>query len=318
MGIFDRISRVVKPVFGGVSKGIKKVIEAPKEVVETVKEVAKEAVKEVAETGKKIYSELPGPLQDLVKEAYEQGNQALADAVERFIDELPAELRGPAASLLSQYWGMIIGDIKINDKLIWFDSIDRELARFAKDIYKDSQQKQLGAYTLDEEISLPSKYGVYVDSKNKIVINALRGTKPTDIKDLLSDIAIATGKEQNDPQFKTMFKKWQEVIDKYPLNEYKHRMVGHSLGGGFIYHIAMTQPNYPNDRITAFSPGVGASSKYRDFLKECKNGSPRCSNLHTYKYEGDPVAFLAGLGRVNITKAKSANPIQNHTMDNYT
>lgn len=317
MGIFDRVSRIVKPVFGGASKAVKKIIEAPKEAAETVKEVAKTAVEAVKETGKKIYEGLPGPIQDILKEAYEQGNQALTDTIERFIDELPQELRGPAASLLSQYWGMLWGDIKVNDKLIYFDSLDRELATYAKDIYKGTQRKQIGTYILDEDISLPSKYGVWVDPNNKIVINALRGTVPTDIKDLVSDLAIAAGKEQNDPQFKAMFKKWQEVVDKYPLNEYKHRMTGHSLGGGFCYHIAMTQPNYPNDRITCFSPGVGASNKYRDFLKECKNGSPRCSNLRTYKFEGDPVALLAGLGKVNITKAKSINPVANHTMDNY-
>jgi hypothetical protein len=312
MSIFSSIKKVVRPI-GSVYKGIKKVIEAPAKVAE----IATEATQKAVDVGKKAVDALPdeikGPLNELLNKAKDE----VRNAVDRALDELPPELRGPTAGILSQFWDMAIGNIKINDRLVFFDSIDRELARFASAAYKDSAPTALGTYTLDEEISLNGKYLVYVDSQNKMVISAIRGTKPTDIKDLISDLAIVTGREMSDDQFKAAFDKWKQVVERYPLNEYKHRMTGHSLAGGIVYFLCMTQANFPNDRVCCFAPGVGSSSRYRDFLRDCQDGSARCSNLHTYKFMGDPVCLLAALGRVNITKAKSVNPIANHTMNNF-
>jgi hypothetical protein len=314
MGIFDSIRKVVRPI-GTVYKGIKKVIAIPEEAAKAAAEVTQKAV----EVGKKAVDSLPDEIKEPLNELLSKAKEEVQNGVDRALDELPPELRGPAAGLLSQFWDLAIGNIKINDKLVFFDAIDRELAKFANAAYKDSAPKAIGTYEYDEEISSSGKYLIYIDTKNKIVINAIRGTKATDIKDLISDVAIVTGRETSDPQFKSAFDKWKQVAEKYPLNEYKHRMTGHSLGGGIVYFLCMTQPNFPNDRVCCFAPGVGASGKYRDFLRECQNGSARCGNLHTYKFMGDPVCLLAALGKVNITKAKSLiNPVANHTMSNWT
>lgn len=313
MGFWDlNLGRVPRPSFSTPIQAIKTVASIPGKISEVEHNVAKT----IYDAGDSVVNSLPDVIKEPLKELLSKAESSVREAVDKALSEFPEEIRAPIASLLEQEWDFIIGKLKINDTLTWFDDIDRQLALFANECYKSIKQKRIVGFVRDEELST-EKYDVWVDDVNKIIINAIRGTKVSDIKDLISDLAIIAGKEQEDSQFKESFNKWQQSINKYPMTEWKHRLTGHSLGSAQCYWLAMTQSSFPNDRICCFAPGVGASGQYKDFINKCRNGDPRCANLHTYKFIGDPVALLACLGRVNVTKAKSWNPIANHTMENY-
>jgi uncharacterized protein YoxC len=321
MGLFTNLGRIVRGGAQTVHEDVKivsKVVDTAKETAADVVDKAKDVAEDVVEKGKEVFESLPEPVQDVLKEvadeAIEQGKQFVADAVDEAIGALPPAIQGPVAGLVAQFPDIVLGHV--NDTVKFHDDIDKALAWFASEAYKAPRTQQYSGFVLDDDIST-DKYAVYVDEAAKVVVNAIRGTIPTDVKDLISDIAIVAGKEMYDKQFKAAFAKWDDVLNKYPMPDWKHRMAGHSLGGGITYFLVMTQSRVPNDRVVAFNAGVGSSAKYKNFLEESRNGGPRTSNLHTYKILADPVSILAGLGKLNLTKPQSANPLANHSMSNF-
>lgn len=333
MGFWDDARRVVRSGIGSVPnpvKVVREIIEKPttitdvaKEVIKapnTIVEVATEGAKQAYDLGKQAIDALPDEIKEPLNNLLNTASEEISDAVDQALDELPPQMRGPLASMITQYFSYIMGNLQINDSLKFFDNIDRDLAWIADQAYKPTRQEAVqmydGLYTIDNDIST-DKYVVYVDSVNKRVLNGIRGTVVSDWKDLYSDIMIMSGKEQNDLQFKASYAKWKDVTNKYPMPEWTHRMSGHSLGGAQVYFLTMTQPTYPNDRISVFNAGVGTSSKYRDFLNAEKNNDPRLNNLHTYKILGDPISILSALGKVNATKKQHTNPFDNHSMSNF-
>lgn len=74
----------------------------------------------------------------------------------------------------------------------------------------------------------------YIDDKDKTIVVAIRGTKPTDTDDLYADARIAVGQLEGSDRFKRDLKKLEEVQSQYPPNVYDYYGVGYSLGGAIL------------------------------------------------------------------------------------
>jgi len=105
-------------------------------------------------------------------------------------------------------------------------------------------------YKLDRELS-NIKQKVYTH-KNKVVV-AFQGTKPSRVRDLVSDGMILFGLEGLDTRFKDANKTMDRVNQKY--GNKKIITMGHSLGGTLAEHVGNKA-----DRVITFDKGVGAGT----------------------------------------------------------
>lgn len=102
-------------------------------------------------------------------------------------------------------------------------------------------------YKLDRDLS-NIKQKVYTHN-NKVVV-AYQGTKPSRIRDLVSDGMLALGLEKYDPRFQEASKIMDRVKDKY--GDKKIIAVGHSLGGSLAEYAGKKA-----DRVITLDKGVG-------------------------------------------------------------
>ena len=110
------------------------------------------------------------------------------------------------------------------------DEDDQRAAHMAENVYLPPAEraKSIMGYKLDEEMQ-GKRHAVYYNSAKQHTIMALRGTKPTDAKDLYSDMHIMRGSQRSSLEFRNDRKLYEQVKKKYK----GHRITatGHSLGG---------------------------------------------------------------------------------------
>lgn len=105
---------------------------------------------------------------------------------------------------------------------------------YENDINKQKQIARQFGYDIDNEYS--NKYHlVMVDKKNKDVIISFRGTNPTDIRDIKSDIEIARNRKEKDERFLEALDLFDKVKAEY--SDFKFQSIGHSLGAGLAIYL---------------------------------------------------------------------------------
>lgn len=142
-----------------------------------------------------------------------------------------------------------------------------------------SPQKEVRGYKILQKYSSPDRVVYEHQSGHKII--AFRGTDPGNVRDLTTDILLATGSESLSHRFHNAEKITQELVRKYGKENVS--VTGHSLGGSQAMHVsrkfgvvghaynphttftsALTGINYPNvtlhvnegDPVSAFYPGA--------------------------------------------------------------
>lgn len=136
-----------------------------------------------------------------------------------------------------------------------------EVAREAYEKPADRKREIMG-YTYDPSISA-KRWAVYVDDANKKINLGFRGTVPTQIRDLGTDLAIGlTDTTRLDPKAfgRTIYmsearKAYNAVKSKYP--EHDITISGHSLGGKIAQQIGKEF----DDNYVGFNPGGGNFAK---------------------------------------------------------
>lgn len=73
----------------------------------------------------------------------------------------------------------------------------------------------------------------FYKSENVIVV-AIRGTNPTDKRDLEADAKIAVNQLEKSPRYQTDVSILLDVMKRYPTSQYEYYGVGHSLGGAIL------------------------------------------------------------------------------------
>ena len=105
---------------------------------------------------------------------------------------------------------------------------------------REDRLKKMKEYKFDKnwELDPTSDYDVaiLVNKKTKEIVGAVRGTNPTNLKDLKDDALIVTGKEKRIPRVKQIKKKIQAVQKKTGFDDLTFS--GHSLGSAISKQLA--------------------------------------------------------------------------------
>jgi hypothetical protein len=110
-------------------------------------------------------------------------------------------------------------------------------------------------------VSLHRGVATFDDDNSRVI--SIKGTNPMNLKDLKSDIVLAAGLQENDPQFIERTKQVRAMLTKdKPVT-----IVGHSLGGSIATHM-LTKDKPIRDSIQdAVLFNTGYSKPFHDSLK---------------------------------------------------
>ena len=155
------------------------------------------------------------------------------------------------------------------------------------------------------------------DDKHHVVV--VKGTNPSNVKDLMSDFKLGIGKSGTDKQFKHRQKKVKKIYEGIG-DEDKH-LTGHSLGGSGVSSMMAKSKSIRENTKTATAFNTGMTPAFnaelqKDLKKEDKKELKQ--KLVHHHVRGDPIsaALTIGtqVGKVKTTKAKAASP---HSLDNH-
>lgn len=186
--------------------------------------------------------------------------------------------------------------------------------------------------TKNKAIKKVDKLGYTIEKQNRGVMHVrskdlndvhnivtVKGTDPTNKKDLFSDLSLAIGSHKSDKQFKKRKSDIKEIYTKIGDKEDKY-LTGHSLGGSVVNH-AMTSKSIRDNTKKAETFNAGYTPLFhsnlsKDLKKEDKKDIK--SKLINHHQKGDVIsAFLTdkAIGRVVTHKEESNKP---HSLDNFT
>lgn len=174
-------------------------------------------------------------------------------------------------------------------------------AYIADEVYKTPQQrpKRIFGYEILEGIN-DARYVAYKNDEIKHIVLGIRGTVPTSLYDLGSDVLIAAGKEDRSIRFNQALKLYDSLRAQYP--GYKVTSASHSLGASISQFIGRRRPDHFG---VTFNAGHGWGSVGRQL--------PRGVHLRT---GSDPVSFL---GRRQTQTVEGLRPDLNaHTIKQFT
>jgi hypothetical protein len=185
--------------------------------------------------------------------------------------------------------------------------------RASREAYEPANKRTAhvqGLGHLDTALS-SDEHAVYVDEPTKRVHIAYRGTVPTRLKDLHSDVHIGLGTHEMNARFKRALDVHDTVRGKY--GEHKIKTTGHSLGGTLATHVNKSRNI---EGASVFNPGsnlsllnIGKNLKERyQCRKGNKNRPAFCDKLVSYRNRFDPISFNSakyGKSYTNSTKFKN-------------
>lgn len=193
-----------------------------------------------------------------------------------------------------------------------------QAAILANSIYKpqtDGQDTPDG-YTKDRDLS-NRRSKVYTDANNDVWL-VFRGTDPTNLNDIGSDIYIGAGMEEQSDRFRESEEHFLKVKEKY--GDRKIYVTGHSLGGSLAHYVGMR-----NDNAETYTFNKGAtpwSEKERfDLISKSKQYHYRTWN--DLVSAGNPSAHDGSGKKQNeefhmIRSKKGLLPLsQGHSMENF-
>lgn len=168
----------------------------------------------------------------------------------------------------------------------------------SSETYKSPNErtKSLFGYRLLEEYNKP-EYCVYKNDEIKHLIIGFRGTVPTRIKDIGSDILLGLGLEGKSRRFAESLHVFDELKSRFP--NYKITSTGHSLSGSIAEHIGMKR----NIHSVSFNAGAGLSS----LLGKHNERGIR------YRTKYDPVSLLNKSRSIEVSQ-KGLKP---HSISNF-
>jgi hypothetical protein len=195
----------------------------------------------------------------------------------------------------------------INGKVI-LNNTEYLHALASKNIYSYKKSFEIfgDTFTLDDEHSIEGKWGCYV-SKNdpERAILAYKGTAPTNISDLISDLFIALGETSDSTRFQQALEAYKKVNSKYK----KVSITGHSLAGTITQYVcrATGVDGY------SFNAGWGLDANLPKYLNKFKN-------IKIFKILSDPISLMTGFENMKDMKIFSLDNKRGfsaHTIDNF-
>lgn len=105
----------------------------------------------------------------------------------------------------------------------------RTFYKGAKEAYSKKAPSQIDGLSLVHD---GRTLDAYVDNASKTVLIAVRGTVPTDWKDLKADASFPVNLLKTTQRYQENVGDMKQILAKYPPQTYEYWTAGHSLGGG--------------------------------------------------------------------------------------
>jgi hypothetical protein len=149
--------------------------------------------------------------------------------------------------------------------------------------------RRINEFTLHRGLSDP--HSVVFTNEEKLgvvtrIVVAFRGTDPSNVQDLMTDVMILFGKETTAERFRYASAKIERIQELYP--EVPIVVCGHSLGGSLAIHVARRY----NLSAYTYNPAQGLCHGYLQRLN-------RYPKIRVYRINTDMVSSLAGLENVS-------------------
>ena len=141
-------------------------------------------------------------------------------------------------------------------------------------------------YIYDESLSNKNN-AIYYNPETKKVLHSVKGTDPTNIKDLYTDAMLSMGMLKKTDRYKDSHKKLRQAKEKYGTDTAD--IIGHSLGGSISSYIG----DKNKDKVYTLDKGATFGQKSR-------------KNEKAYRTDGDMVSILNKNSK-NMTTIKNPN-----------
>lgn len=193
-----------------------------------------------------------------------------------------------------------------------------QAAILANSIYKpqtDGQDTPEG-YTKDRELS-NRRSKVYEDTNNNVWL-VFRGTDPTNMNDIVSDVHIGAGMEEESDRFRESEEHFLKVKEKY--GDRKIYVTGHSLGGSLAHYVGL---RHENAETYTFNKGATPWSEKNRIDTISKSKQYHFRTWNDIVSAGNPSAHDGSGKKENeefhmIRSKKGIRPIsQGHSMENF-
>lgn len=200
--------------------------------------------------------------------------------------------------------------------------------RYQVGLNKERQDKEVQkklkniGYNLDKK---NTDKDVLTATKGNNVHISFTGTNINSPRDILSDVALATGVQKYNPQFKQRRQKTRQIMREYG-DDKEYTLSGHSLGGSIALDM-MSRSKSIRDRVKtvhAFNPGytLPFHNSIKPTDKKIKKELNNKINIHRVKqdivsaYANNDTAF----GNLFEYKHpdKDSNLLQKHSLDSFT
>ena len=163
---------------------------------------------------------------------------------------------------------------------------DLEYAKFAKNVYKEKDQRDnINGFKYIEQDS-DDLLGTYYNKDTNQLIQSIRGTGKAG--DLKNDLGITLGSLGGQVLLSGQFKKLNEQIkkNKEKYSPQKLTVTGHSMGGSLSNYIGVANPDY---ETVTFNMGQGVP--FITDIISC--GLAGCKNIKNYRIAGDFASSLS-------------------------
>ena len=197
-------------------------------------------------------------------------------------------------------------------------------AKIAEAAYNPSPPQTLDGYQFISKFS-NDRIKVYHDNSSGNLVIGIRGTKVTNVNDLIADYNIIKNRLHLDPSYRKVRDQVRTIIDAYGPGVI---LSGHSLGGAMVIEILTEFPNQIKAAYV-FNSGIGLRKFIADmakslmckvvpFTRKCKELKLIRQKLHVYTTGKDPISFLtrfASSDNISLIKPLSSNV---HGISNFT
>ena len=178
-----------------------------------------------------------------------------------------------------------------------------------------------GRYDIDKELS-SANHVTFVDKETGRAVISFRGTRPTNIADIFSDVGIALGLQAFTPRFEEASEVTKRAIKKYGGKD-NVDVTGHSLGGaqalyvnnkfGVEAHAYNPGEGIPPAMLSSINPVLGAAAKAAQ-----ANRHQSEDNAHVYLSGLDPISVLANRLPVDVNHQRNDQGfLGDHNLENF-
>ncbi len=153
------------------------------------------------------------------------------------------------------------------------------------------------------------KVSVYVNNAKREVVFSVRGTKPSSVGDIITDIGIVGGIDKLTPEYRIAVMRFKKLKKKYP--GYKFVTTGHSKGGRLALNLGY---DFPKTVKKVFTFAAGSSIPHQALYKKNKRYKKYINTkTENERVKKDPISLLVE-NPVNIKGKPGVHP---HLMANF-